>query len=63
VLVLDVACIRGMGSPWTTFFFIVTWLIPFELPFSVGLSCCGLCLDVLLICMPASGSLAIRGVL
>jgi hypothetical protein len=34
VLVMDrFACIRGMGSPWTTFFFFVTWLMPFALPF------------------------------
>jgi hypothetical protein len=28
---IDVLCVRGMGSPWTIFFFIVTWLITFGL--------------------------------
>jgi hypothetical protein len=44
---IDATYVRGMGSLWTIFFFfIVTWLMPFGLPFLVVLFCLGLCLDV-----------------
>jgi hypothetical protein len=39
-------CVRGMESLWTTFFFILTWLMLFGLPFSIVLGCPRLCLDV-----------------
>jgi len=59
----DVACARGMGGLWTTFFFIVMWIPPFEVLFLVVLGCPGLCLDVLLICMIVGGPLASQRVL
>jgi hypothetical protein len=47
VIVVDRCCMcKRNESPWTIFFFIVTWLMPFGLPFSVVLDCLGLCLDV-----------------
>jgi hypothetical protein len=42
---------------WTTFFFIVMWLMLFEVLFSIALGCLGLCLDVSLTCMIIGGPL------
>jgi hypothetical protein len=39
------AIIKGMGSPWTIFFYIVKLLVPFGLFSLVDLGCLGLCLD------------------
>lgn len=55
----DVACVREIGSLWIILFFIVTWLMPFGLLFSVVLLCLGLGLDMWSICMFVGGPLVI----
>jgi hypothetical protein len=42
---IGVVFAKGMGSPWTIFFFIVRLSVPYEMYSSVDLDCLGLCLD------------------
>jgi len=42
---IGVVCVKGMGSLWIIFFFIVRLLVPFGMFSSVGLGCLELCLD------------------
>jgi hypothetical protein len=50
---IGVVYARGMGSPWTIFFFIVMLLAPYKMLFSVALGCPGLFLAGWLICLLA----------
>jgi len=62
-LLIDATCAKETGKLWTTFFFIVMWLLLCGLMSFLGLVCLGLCLGELSIYFLVSGRRVGQGVL